>query len=128
MFVFRSFAMMMLLASSSAAVSAQQLIEEYRAFISDQDLHNSSGVRLTKPWEIIRQDRANYHKFSVPDPDDYYDSFFAIEANRALVEELLQRGRIEQTAGQSIVDGSVYVRVRIYSTQHGRPGVTVTVE
>lgn len=57
--------------------AAQDLIEEYRAYISERDLHNSAGERLTRPWEIIRQDRANYHKFGVPDLDDYYDGFFA---------------------------------------------------
>jgi hypothetical protein len=125
----KSFLVALVLAAMSASPAfAQEIIEEYRAYISDNDLHNSSGDRLTKPWEIIRQDRANYHKFGRADADDYYDSFFALETNREIVERMLQRGRIEQTAGRDIVDGDVFVRVRIYGRGSRGEIVTVTVE
>jgi hypothetical protein len=85
-------------------------------------------VRLTKPWKIIRQDRANYHKFGKADPGDYYDQFFAIESNRELVERMIERGTIEQTAGQRIVVGDVFIRVRLHQRGSGKDSVTVTVE
>ena len=55
---------------------AQQLLESYTAFISTNDLYNSNGQRLRQPWQIIRQDRANYHRFGTGDPQDQWDSFF----------------------------------------------------
>ncbi len=47
----------------AAAAPTSRLIETYAAYIGDDDLHNSSGDRLTQPWAILRQDRANYHRF-----------------------------------------------------------------
>lgn len=122
------FLLSFLLIFGSSSSFAQDIIEEYRAYISQRDLHNSYGERLIKPWEIIRQDRANYHKFGLADEDDYYDSFFALEANRAVVERMIRRGRIDQSAGQNIVDGDVYVRVRIYGRRGVGDSVSVTVE
>lgn len=112
----------------TAPAHAQEIIEEYRAYISQQDLYNSSGDRLTKPWEIIRQDRANYHRFGRGDSDDYYDSFFASEQNRAIAEDIIRRGRIEQSAGRNIVDGNVFVRVRIYGRGNRGESVAIVVE
>ena len=76
------------------SVAAAELVGEYRAYISQRDLYNSSGERLTEPWQIIRQDRANYHRFGIPDPNDQQDHFFASEENRAIVERMIQRGTI----------------------------------
>ena len=53
-----------------------KLIESYRAYIGSDDLYNSKGERLTLPWQIIRQDRANYHAYRRRDRGDQGDSFF----------------------------------------------------
>lgn len=116
------------LALFASPAHAQEIIEEYRAYISQQDLYNSSGDRLTKPWEIIRQDRANYHRFGRADPDDYYDSFFASEQNRAIAENIIRKGRIEDSAGRSLVDGNVFVRVQIYGRGNRGDSVRIFVE
>lgn len=114
--------------ASAGAARADQLIEEYRAFISQNDVYNSSGERLTKPWEIIRQDRANYHKFGRADEADYYDSFFASADNRETVERMIANGRIEPAAGAQVVAGNVFVRVRIYGSGTTGKAIGVTVE
>lgn len=102
-----------------ATCDAQQLIGEYKAYISQNDLFNSSGIRLTKAWEIIRQDRANYHRFGIRDQEDQTDSFFASEDNRAIAERLISRGSIDSTAADRIIGGNVTIRVQIF----GRPGI-----
>ena len=55
----------------------QQLLESYVALLSERDHFNSSGQRLTTAAAIIRQDRANFHRFGLRDPGDEDDTFFA---------------------------------------------------
>src|SRR5262249_34463515 len=71
---------------------AQQLLESYQAFLSERDHFNSNGQRLTTAAAIIRQDRANVHRFGLRDPDDESDSYFADEKNRSTLERLLNQG------------------------------------
>src|SRR3954471_13741890 len=56
-------------AQSSIQMAPQSgyLLEEYVTYIGDFDLRNSSSVRLTQPWAIIRQDRANFHRYGQRD-------------------------------------------------------------
>ena len=74
---------------------AQQLIGSYVALLSEADHFNSSGQRLSSAAAIIRQDRANFHRFGIKDPQDEGDAFFADEGNRAALEQMLERGRAE---------------------------------
>ncbi|MGB8287205.1 hypothetical protein ELI13_31475 [Rhizobium ruizarguesonis] len=85
------------------------LVESYRAFIGEADLFNSSGTRLTQAWQIIRQDRANFHQYGVRDRDDETDSFFADPVNRQALEQMLRNGMI--------VRGNVWIDVDIYVSQ-----------
>lgn len=108
--------------------NADELIGEYRAFISENDLHNSAGERLTEPWQVIRQDRANYHQFGLRDPEDQYDSFFAVKRNRELLENLIRQGTIDPVASRVIVAGDIYVRIKIYGSGAKGDYVDVFVE
>jgi hypothetical protein len=120
-------ALVMMLGSTHAALSqsaivqggGQQLLESYVAYIGDMDLYNSSGQRLTQPWQIIRQDRANYHRFRIRHDGDESDSFFASADNRAVMEDMLRRGQISNGAARDIVNGDVFIEVEIYG-QGGR--------
>ena len=58
---------------------AQQLIGSYVALLSEADHFNSKGQRLTSAAAIIRQDRANFHRYGIKDPQDEGDTFFADE-------------------------------------------------
>jgi hypothetical protein len=51
---------------------AQELMESYVAFLSEADHFNSNGERLRSAAAIIRQDRANFHRFGRRDPDDHF--------------------------------------------------------
>lgn len=107
----------LLLASSPAL--ADRLVESYVARLGANDHFNSSGGRLTSPALIIRQDRANFHKFGLRDPEDQSDSFFRNANNRELLEQFLARGRTTPVAYRMIVNGQPLIRVNIYRTGGG---------
>ncbi|WP_283179207.1 hypothetical protein [Gemmobacter sp. 24YEA27] len=101
-------------AGLAAPVAAQDLLEEYTAFIGPADLVNSKGKRLTQPWQILRQDRANFHKFGKGDPGDEWDSFFGDVKNRDAMEKMLMGGTMTKGARAAIVNGGAVVQVQIW--------------
>ncbi|MBB2835961.1 UNVERIFIED_ORG: hypothetical protein GGD51_006149 [Rhizobium esperanzae] len=103
------------------------MIESYRAYIGEADLYNSKGARLTQPWQIIRQDRANFHQYGVRDRDDQSDSFFADPANRQALEQMLRNGSMTRDAANMIVRGNVWIDVDIYGGQGTGRWIDVTV-
>ncbi|TDX23366.1 hypothetical protein [Rhodovulum visakhapatnamense] len=110
---------------SPGATRAQDLLEEYVAIIGPQDLYNSKGARLTAPWQVLRQDRANFHRFGRRDPGDRGDRFFASAENRGAMEQMVMRGSIDPAAARDLMAGGATVVVRIWG-QNGR-GDRVTV-
>ena len=62
-------------------------IVNYIADIQEQDLYSSKGLRLSKAEQVLRQDRANVHKFGLGGEMDTRDGFFGKSANRALLEK-----------------------------------------
>lgn len=85
---------------------AQDLIASYTAFIGPADLVNSQGVRLTDFGQILRQDRANYHRFGLRDELDMPDPIFA---------SLVYRERIPTI--WTVMPGSEYVVDRVLAGQ-----------
>ena len=108
----------LLVASSSAL--ADQLIESYTARLSANDHFNSSGTRLTSPAVIVRQDRANFHKFGARDLEDEPDGYFQSAGNRELLQRLLDAGRTSPSAYRRIVDGQPLIRVTTLDFTLGR--------
>jgi hypothetical protein len=106
-------------AAVATPVRAQTLVESYTAFLSEADHFNSNGQRLTSAAAIIRQDRANFHRFGRGDPGDEGDRFFASIDNRAALERMLERGRASQAAIDAIVNRTPLVRVNIYRDGEG---------
>jgi hypothetical protein len=106
---------------------AQTLIESYTTQLSEQDHFSSRGDRLQNAAAIIRQDRANFHKFGLRDPGDQHDDFFASAANREALEEMINAGTSEPSAIRSIVNGTPAVRVSIFRSPQGRDFVNVEV-
>ncbi|WP_321341633.1 hypothetical protein [Breoghania sp.] len=90
------------------------LLEVYVAYLGTDDHYNSRGVRLTEPWQIVRQDRANFHRFGIRDRGDEGDRFFASMANRGRMERMILNGYIEGNAGYRIVDSNCWIRVEVY--------------
>jgi hypothetical protein len=98
---------------------AQQLIGSYVALLSEADHFNSQGQRLTSAAAIIRQDRANFHRFKIRDPEDQDDPLFGDERNRSALEQMLERGRADPAVISRIVNGTVLIRVDIYRSSSG---------
>lgn len=107
------------LMASSGAAWADELIESYGAYIGQDDLYNSANERLTQPWQIIRQDRANVHRFGIRQPADELDSFFASPRNRELAERMIQAGHIDGAAARRLVRGDVTIEVQIWRGPQG---------
>ena len=120
----RTLAVSLFIFSGFAALptQAQELLDSYIARIGPNDHFNSKGVRLRNAAAIIRQDRANVHKFGKADGEDELDSYFNSKANRARMERMLRNGGGSKSAIRKIINGSPLIRVKIY-----RNSVKVTV-
>ena len=105
--------------AASTPTRAQTLVESYTAFLSEADHFNSNGQRLTSAAAIIRQDRANFHRFGRGDAGDEGDSFFADINNSAAMERMLERGRATSGAISAIVNRTPLIRVDIYRDGEG---------
>nr|WP_314432978.1 hypothetical protein [uncultured Brevundimonas sp.] len=116
-------AAIMATSAAAGAASAQstlgwsgkpEVIGQYTAYISQRDLRSSEGTRLTQAWQVIRQDRANYHRFNRRDRGDQGDTFFGSAQNRAIMERMVRDGEMSPSAARAIVGGDVSITVRIY--------------
>jgi hypothetical protein len=99
--------------------SAARLIESYTAVLSERDHFNSNGERLHSAAAIIRQDRANYHRFGLQDDGDSDDAYFSDANNRDTLERLLNNGTADPGVVSRIVNGVVEVRVDVYRGSGG---------
>lgn len=117
------------LASSFVVNSAlaKDPIESYVARLSAKDHFSSKHERLTSPALIIRQDRANFHKFGKRDDEDESDTFFQNADNRKELQELLERGHTTKEAYRIIVNEEPLIRVNIYEGIKGSVYVTVLI-
>jgi len=103
------------LAAIATPASAQHgPLGHYTARLGAADHFNSSGERLRSVAAILRQDRANFHRFGRADPEDQGDRFFASANNRAAFEQMIARGRMNEAARYVIVNGEPLVHVDIY--------------
>jgi hypothetical protein len=90
-------------------------LETYTAQLSANDHINSDGKKLTTVAEIIRQDRANFHKFNLRDVEDGMDSFFEDAKHRERIPSMLKKGHIDKETTKSILNGTPVVTVTVYS-------------
>jgi hypothetical protein len=114
------------LSLAAAPASAAELIASYNAWLSRADHYNSQGQRLTSAAAIIRQDRANFHKYGIQDPGDESDSYFDNVNNRALLEQMLNDGTSDPGVLRQIVNSNVRIHVDIYRSKHHGDYVIVT--
>jgi hypothetical protein len=100
--------------AAPAAVAQGQPLETYYAELGRWDHFNSNGERLRSAAAIIRQDRANYHKFHRRDMGDQGDVFFRSAENRARLESMLNRGHADPDVVDRIVNSTPIIRVDVY--------------
>ena len=106
---------------------ADVLLDEYVAELSWKDHFNSNGERLDSAAAIIRQDRANFHRYGRIDQADTHDGYFEIADNRELLERLVALGTIDVDAEHYILNGEPVIVVRIYRAAEGFDYVRVGV-
>lgn len=92
------------------------IVASYKAHLSAQDHFSSNGSRLSDAASIIRQDRANFHKFGLRDDQDQSDDFFANSSNREALEQMLNRGNISPGLSEAIINGRPLVIVKVIRT------------
>ena len=102
------------LALCAPALAQSQPIDGYCAQISDNDKYASDGYPLTDAASILRQDRANFHRFHTPDVDDYGDNTFTTTTARERIPAMFNNGNIERGLARQIVRGYPYICVDIY--------------
>ena len=86
-------------------VLAQEVIGSYAAYIGEDDLYNSEGTRLSEPWQVLRQDRANFHRFGLAQDGDEWDPFFEDADNREAMENMIMRGYVDPDAERMLLSG-----------------------
>lgn len=99
----------------TAAASADQYLGSYEARISDVDHRASDGYPLDTAAQMVRQDRANWHKFGRGDAEDQDDPWFGSTSARARFEKMLGRpGAMSGATRNAIANGEPVVRVDVY--------------
>ena len=96
---------------------AEEPIDTYTARLGSEDHFNSDGSRLKSVGDIIRQDRANYHKFNIRDAEDQSDSVFGDVESRGRIPTMLKRGYIDKVTQKSILNSEPVVTVSIYNNR-----------
>lgn len=109
-------ALILALLLAAPVAQAQQLIGTYIAYIGQQDLYNSRGARLSTPAQILRQDRANLHRFGISQMADEWDPVFNDIDARAAMERLVNGGYMEPYVAGAIIGGDVIVEVSVYGS------------
>ncbi len=118
----------LLATSFCVPAAASDVLMGYTAYLSEADHYNSRGERLTEYWQIIRQDRANYHRFGIIDTEDQSDQAFNSLDGRAALESLLQAYPTDAATAFAIVDGPELVTVEIYGIDGEVSGVSVMLQ
>ena len=109
--------------AGTTAASADQYLGSYVARISNQDHYASDGYALDTAAQMVRQDRANWHKFGYGDPDDQDDPWFGSTDSRARLERMLNKGgAMNGAVRNAIANGEPLVQVDVY-----RNSVVVTI-
>lgn len=99
----------------AGAASADEFLGSYVARISENDRQASDGYPLDTAAQMIRQDRANWHKFGSGDAEDGNDPWFGSTAARVRFEKMLNKSSaMSGTTRKAIANGEPIVEVEVY--------------
>ena len=113
--LFATAAAIAVLSAAIAPAAADQLLGSYVARISRNDKQASDGYRLDTAAQMVRQDRANWHKFGSGDAEDEDEAWFTSTASRARLERLLGKsGAMSQATRRAIVRGQPVIEVEVF--------------
>lgn len=100
----------------AGTAQAEGMLGSYVARISERDHRASDGYPLGSAAQMVRQDRANWHKFHRRDSDDQGDPWFRTDGSRADLQRMLERGGAMSSATRrAIVNGEPLIEVDVYS-------------
>lgn len=103
---------------AAGPASAQAFLGSYVARMGHQDHFASDGYRLDTAAQVVRQDRANFHRFGRADREDEYDPWFGSADARARLERLLNRSdAMDRNTRNAILNGQPLIRVDVWSTR-----------
>lgn len=106
------------LLSGAMCLAQEKPIAVYKTRLGEQDHFNSKGKELKSAAGIIRQDRANYHRFQKRDPQDEYDPVFSDKDNRAQMEDMLGgEDGIPPKIRNNILHGTPLIEVTVYKNR-----------
>ena len=112
--LFSGAAIMLALATAMPA-AADTLLGSYIARMGDNDHYASDGYQLDTAAQVVRQDRANWHRFGRGDAEDQDDPWFGSANSRARFETLLNKsGAMTQSVRRAILSGEPVVKVTVY--------------
>ncbi len=101
--------------ASAPGARAQELLAEYYTLIAGSDLYNSRGEKLGSLDAFLQQDRANFHRFGMAQPDDGWDPLFSSTGARQAIPRLYAAGGGNpQIEAQMRQHGSAYILVRVW--------------
>ncbi|TIV25891.1 MAG: hypothetical protein E5V90_25425 [Mesorhizobium sp.] len=100
----------------AGSARADDMLGSYVARISDRDHRASDRYPLSSAAQMVRQDRANWHKFHRRDSDDQGDPWFRSDGSRADLQRMLERGgAMSSSTRRAIVNGEPLIEVDVYS-------------
>ncbi len=77
------------------AVSADSQVASFYIETGREDFFNSRGVPLKDVAAVIRQDRANFHRFGIRHPGDESDPYFSANGFRQSIPDLVNAGNLD---------------------------------
>ena len=97
------------------AAAQDRFLGSYVARLSADDHFASDGYPLDTAAQVVRQDRANWHRFGNGDREDQDDPWFGSADARARLErQLNQGGAMNQATRRAILNGEPIVQVDVY--------------
>lgn len=100
----------------AGTAAAEELLGSYLARISDADKQASDGYALESAAQIVRQDRANWHKYGSNDDEDQSDGWLDSADSRVRFERMLKApGAMDSSTRSAIVNGYPLIQVSIYT-------------
>lgn len=108
-------AMLALSLAFVAPALADTYLGSYMARLSERDHFASDGYRLDTAAQVVRQDRANVHRFKKIDAEDGDDPWFGQANARNTLEQFLNRREAMDAATRdAIFNGTPLVQVDVY--------------
>jgi hypothetical protein len=103
------------LAMAIVPAAADTFLGSYTARISQDDKFASDNFPLSTAAQMVRQDRANWHRFGRGDAEDEDDPWFTSANARARLEtQLGRRGAMSEATRRAIVRGTPVIQVEVF--------------